>query len=184
MTLKPREYAKLSVLLLESSGPMRSAVYYMLRDLGVENLSVATLGPQVLELFDEHAFDIVLLGHNGRDSTTGIQLLEEARYRGYMRPTAGWILMSSDSSQEVILQALDSRPDDLITKPFSQDELDQRISSIVQLKRSLRAVSDALSIHSRPRSPRIPASRIWPIISRSSVKRLAISVQSFPVKMA
>lgn len=144
MTLKPRDYTKLNVLLLESSGPMRSAIYYMLRDLGVVNVSVATLGSQVLELFEEHAFDIVLLGHNGRDSTTGIQLLEEARYRGYMRPSSGWILMSSDSSQEVILQALDSHPDDLITKPFSKEELHQRISAIVRLKQALRAVDEAL----------------------------------------
>lgn len=144
MPLKARDYAKLNVLLLESSGPMRSAIFYMLRDLGVVNLSVASLGPQVLELFDEHDFDVILLGHNGRDATTGIQLLEEARFRGYMRPTAGWILMTSDSSQEVILHALDSHPDDLITKPFSQHELDQRISSLVLLKRSLRPVSEAL----------------------------------------
>jgi DNA-binding response OmpR family regulator len=139
--LKARDYAKLNVLLLESSGPMRSAIFYMLRDLGVVNLSVASLGPQVLELFDEHDFDVILLGHNGRDATTGIQLLEEARFRGYMRPTAGWILMTSDSSQEVILHALDSHPDDLITKPFSQHELEQRISSLVLLKSSLERPS-------------------------------------------
>jgi len=144
LALKQRDYAKLSVLLLESSGPMRSAIFYMLRDLGVEQLSVATLSAQVLDLFDEHAFDIVLLGHNGRDSTTGIQLLEEARYRGYIRATTGWILMTSDSSQETILHALDSRPDDLLTKPFSQEELHQRISSIVAQKRALKPVSLAL----------------------------------------
>jgi len=132
------------VLLLESSGPMRSAIYYMLRELGVQNLSVESLGRSVLNLLQEQRFDIVLLGHNGRDATTGIQLLEEARFRGYMRPTSGWILMTSDSSQEVILQAIDSHPDDLITKPFSREELHQRMSALVELKRALRPVDEAL----------------------------------------
>lgn len=144
MPLSQREYAKLNVLLLESSGPMRSAIYYMLLDLGVRNLTVESLSRRVLDLLQEQSFDVVLLGHNGRDSTTGIQLLEEARFRGYMRPTSGWILMTSDSSQETILQAIDSHPDDLITKPFSREELSLRISALVRLKQTLRPVDEAL----------------------------------------
>lgn len=145
MGLSKREFSKLSVLLLESSGPMRSAIFYMLRDLGVDSLVVQSVGKAVLETIEHNSFDIVLLGHNGRDATTGIQLLEEARYRGFMRATASWILMTSDASQEVILQAIDSHPDDVMTKPFSREELEKRISNLVVCKRSLSQVEQAQS---------------------------------------
>jgi len=142
--LSQQEFGRLNVLLLESSGPMRSAIFYMLQDLGVQKLTVESLSRRVLELLDEQSFDIVLLGHNGRDATTGVQLLEEARYRGYMRPTSGWILMTSDSSQELILHAIDSRPDEVIAKPFSRSELGERLSALVRRKRALRPVDEAL----------------------------------------
>lgn len=143
MSLSRREFSKLNILLLESSGPMRSAIYYMLRDLGVEALSVQSVSRSVLETLEDNNFDIVLLGHNGREATTGIQILEEARFRGFMRPTSSWIVMTADTSQEVILQAVDSRPDDVMSKPFSSEELARRISHLVRCKRSLLNIDRA-----------------------------------------
>lgn len=46
-----------------------------------------TLSDRVLDLVRDESFDIILLGHNSSDAVSGIQLLEEARFRGYMRPT-------------------------------------------------------------------------------------------------
>ncbi len=123
---------------------MRSAIYYMLRDLGVTKLVTLSVGQRAMTHLAEDEFDIVLLGHNGRESTTGIQLLEEARYRGYMRPTTGWIFMTSDASQEVILHVIDSRPDELLTKPFSREELRRRLVHLIRRKRLLRGIDEAL----------------------------------------
>lgn len=125
---------------------MRSTIFYMLRELGVQNLRAMTVSDRVLDLVREESFDIILLGHNSSDAVSGIQLLEEARYRGYMRPTAGWIFMTSDASQELILHAIDSHPDDLLTKPFSIDKLKARLDLLVMRKRTLYAVEQAIEI--------------------------------------
>jgi DNA-binding response OmpR family regulator len=139
-------YADKKVLLVDSSGNMRSTIFYMLRELGVVNLRAMTVSDRVLELVREESFDIILLGHNSSDAVSGIQLLEEARYRGYIRPTAGWIFMTSDASQEVVLHAIDSHPDDLLTKPFSVDELKQRLDQLVIRKQRLYSVEQAIEI--------------------------------------
>ncbi len=139
-------YADKKVLLVDSSGNMRSTIFYMLRELGVQNLRAMTVSDRVLDLVREESFDIILLGHNSSDAVSGIQLLEEARYRGYMRPTAGWIFMTSDASQELVLHAIDSHPDDLLTKPFSIDELKARLDQLVLRKRTLYAVEQAIEI--------------------------------------
>lgn len=140
------DYTNKSVLLIDSSGNLRSTIYYMLRELGVRNLRTATVNEKVLGLIQEETFDIILLGHNSSDAVTGIQLLEEARFRGFIRPTAGWIFMTSDASQEVVLHAIDSRPDDLLTRPFSIEELKNRLDQLVQRKDSLRPVEQAIEI--------------------------------------
>jgi tetratricopeptide (TPR) repeat protein len=144
------DYSDKQVLLIESSGVMRSTIFYMLRSLGVDNLKAVTINDRVLLEIEENNYDVIMLGHNVNDSVTGIQLLEECRYRGYIKPSACWIFMSSDSSQEVVLHAIDSRPDDLIMKPFSVDELKHRLDLILSRKEAFRPVDEALEIGDLP----------------------------------
>jgi tetratricopeptide (TPR) repeat protein len=146
VALRKVDYTDKNVLLIDSSGNLRSTIYYMLRELGVKNLKATTVNEKVLQLIEEEHFDIILLGHNSSDAVTGMQLLEEARFRGYIRPTAGWIFMTSDASQELVLHAIDSRPDDLLTRPFSIDELKNRLDQLVLRKQVLRPVEQAIEI--------------------------------------
>ncbi|WP_151670539.1 response regulator [Nitrincola schmidtii] len=144
--MNPRKitYADKHVLLIESSGNMRATIVQMLRQLGVANIKPVTVNARVLEIIQEERFDIVLLGHNASDKVTGIQLLEEARYRNYMRPSTGWIFMTSDASQQVILHAIDSNPDYLLTKPFTVEELKHRIDALIVRKQLLKDVDEAV----------------------------------------
>ncbi len=123
---------------------MRATIVQMLRQLGVVNIKPVTVNARVLELIQEERFDIVLLGHNATDKVTGIQLLEEARFRNYMRPSTGWIFMTSDASQQVILHAIDSNPDYLLTKPFTVEELKHRIDALIVRKQLLKEVDEAV----------------------------------------
>jgi len=138
------DYSDKHVLLIDSSGNMRATIYYMLRELGISNVKAVTINDKVFALIAQNDFDVILLGHNASDSVTGIQILEEARYRGYIKPSAAWVCMTSDSSQEVILHAIDSHPDDLISKPFSIEELKYRLDNIMRRKQALRPVDLAL----------------------------------------
>lgn len=146
MSLRKVDYSDKNVLLIDSSGNLRSTIYYMLRELGVKNLRATSVNDKVLQLIEEEFFDIILLGHNSSDAVTGMQLLEEARFRGYIRPTAGWIFMTSDASQEVVLHAIDSHPDDLLTRPFSIDELKNRLDQLVLRKQVLRPIEQAIEV--------------------------------------
>jgi tetratricopeptide (TPR) repeat protein len=144
------DYSDKQVLLIESSGNMRATIFYMLRSLGVVNLKAITINERVLSEISENNYDVILLGHNVNDSVAGIQILEECRYLGYIKPSACWVFMTSDSSQEVILHAIDSRPDELIMKPFSIDELKHRLDSILFRKTIFKPIDDALEIGDYP----------------------------------
>ncbi len=143
------DYSDKDVLLIDSSGNMRATIYYMLRELGISNVKAVTINDKVIPLIAQSDFDVILLGHNASDSVTGIQILEEARFRGFIKPSAAWVCMTSDSSQEVILHAIDSQPDDLITKPFSIEELKYRLDHIMRRKQALRPVDLAIESGAR-----------------------------------
>ncbi len=140
------DYSDKRVLLIDSSGNVRSAIFHMLRRLGVHNIQAVGINDRVLDLIAAGSFDLILLGHNGSDSVTGIQILEEARFRGFIRPSAGWVFMTSDASQEMVLHAIDSRPDVLLTKPFSIEDLKFRLDALVGRKAVLSMVDSALEV--------------------------------------
>ncbi len=139
------DYSDKQVLLIDSSGNMRATLFYMLRSMGVVNLKAVTISSRVLSVIAEEEYDVILLGHNSSDSFSGIQLLEECRYRGYIKPTACWVFMTGDAAQELILHALDSRPDALLTKPFSIEELKNRLDQLLTRKALFAPVEELVA---------------------------------------
>ncbi|MBY4675681.1 tetratricopeptide repeat protein [Marinobacterium arenosum] len=123
---------------------MRSTIVYMLRSLGVQNIKAITINSRVFVEIAESRYDVILLGHNNRESVGGIQILEEARFRGVMRPSVAWLFMTGDASQELILHAIDSKPDAVVTKPFSVDELKRRLDGVLRRKAMFHQIEEAI----------------------------------------
>lgn len=138
------DYSSKKVLLIESSGNLRSTVVYMLRTLGVQNIKAITINSRVFVEMEEARYDVILLGHNNSDTVSGAQVLEEARFRGVIKPTVVWLFMTGDASQEMILQAIDSRPDAVITKPFSAEDLKRRLDVLLLEKARFKPLQRAM----------------------------------------
>ena len=156
------DYSDKRVLLVESSGNMRASIFYMLRSVGISNIRATTVSNRVLAEIAEHSYDIILLGHNVSDSFAGIQLLEEARYRGYMKPSACWVFMTSDASQEAVLHAIESKPDILITKPFTVDKLKGRLDALMVRRQRFLDIDRALESGDEEAALRLCLTRFMP----------------------
>lgn len=143
---RPINYAKLRVLLIDGSGNMRSTIKGMLLSLGYKHVDAIPVTEDLLERIAASAsgYDIILLGHNVNDRISGIAILEEARFRGYIKPSCSWILMTSDSSQASVLQALDSKPDEVLTKPFTMEELHKRMDLLSYSRITLEPIERAI----------------------------------------
>ncbi len=138
------DYSSKRVLLVESSGNMRSTVVYMLRSMGVQNIKAITINSRVFVEMEEAHYDVILLGHSNSETISGAQVLEEACFRGVIKPTVAWLFMTGDASQEVILQAVDCNPDAVISKPFSVDELKRRLDLMLGQKMLFRPLQRAM----------------------------------------
>ncbi|OMH28368.1 tetratricopeptide repeat protein [Motiliproteus sp. MSK22-1] len=138
------DYSKLRVLLIDSSGNLRSTIKSMLESLGFARVRAVTISERVLDDIAENEFDIILLGHNIHDRYSGLQLLEEARFRKLMRPTCSWVLMSSDPSQESMLFAIEVQPDEVLIKPFTMSELRTRLDNLCHRRAALEPIEKAI----------------------------------------
>ncbi|HEY5717925.1 MAG TPA: response regulator [Motiliproteus sp.] len=132
------------VLLVDSSGNLRYTVRGLLESMGFGHVQTLSISPRVLESVAESSFDIVLIGHNVHDRYSGLQLLEEARYMGLIKPSGSWVLMTSDASQESVLFAIDIQPDEVITKPFTMDALKRRLLQLCRRKQALEPIERAI----------------------------------------
>ncbi|MEH6822949.1 MAG: tetratricopeptide repeat protein [Motiliproteus sp.] len=138
------DYSSKSVLLIDSSGNLRATVKSMLQSMGFSSITTTSISSQVLEVIISGEFDIILIGHNIHDSYSGLRLLEEARYKGLIKPTCAWVLMTSDASQQSVLFAIEFQPDELLTKPFTLDALSRRIHQLCVRRTALEPIQRAI----------------------------------------
>ncbi|WP_210397028.1 response regulator [Motiliproteus sediminis] len=132
------------VLLVDSSGNLRWTVKGLLESMGFGEVATLNISQSVLDTVADSSFDIILIGHNVHDRYSGLQLLEEARYKGLIKPTCSWVLLTSDASQESVLFAIEIQPDEVITKPFTMQTLERRLRALCKRKQAMEPIERAV----------------------------------------
>ncbi|WP_305857426.1 response regulator [Balneatrix alpica] len=135
---------KKKVLFIDSNGNMRFTMKSMLRSLGIEHLETQAPAPGLLKHIQNQHYDFVIVSHNEQDRLNGIRLLEEARYHNSLPEHTAWILLVADTSKDLIIHVIDSYPDDILTKPFTANELQRRLESLAHRQDSLKPLWDLL----------------------------------------
>lgn len=118
----------LKVLILDDSAMMRKRITRALRQSGLD-ISVAAEaenGIQGLEALSSQSVELVLCDWN-MPEMNGLQFIKEAR-KEYKTPI---VMLTTESSQERILEAMEAGADGYVTKPFTPEKLATKISLIL-----------------------------------------------------
>jgi DNA-binding response OmpR family regulator len=101
----------------------------LLMSLGAKKVDTALSAELALKAFKTVAYDIIVCDlHLGNDKKNGFEFLEEIRKLNLISPTAVFIMISGDSARSMVLGSLEKQPDDYLIKPFSQAQLNSRIT--------------------------------------------------------
>lgn len=120
-------YAKKRCLVVDDLTEVRAAYKRMLRSFGVKDIDTAATGDQTMELCENHNYGLIICDYNLEDSRDGQQILEELRYLQYLKYTTLFIIITAETSREMVLGAIENQPDDYITKPISQKLMRTRL---------------------------------------------------------
>jgi len=139
-----QDFSKKKALLIEDMAEARIMQRKMLTDFGFTSIEVAMKAETAIELLKSRSFDVILSDYNLGNGKDGQQLLEEVRHSKLIPNTATYLMVTAETSIEMVMGAIEYQPDGYITKPFSQAVLQRRLGKLLDTKEKLHDVNVAL----------------------------------------
>ena len=139
-----RDFSNKKALLIEDMAEARIMQRKMLTDFGFTSIDIAMNAEKAIELLKHNSFDVILSDYNLGNGKDGQQLLEEVRHSKLIPHTATYLMVTAETSIEMVMGAIEFQPDGYITKPFSQAVLQRRLEKLLETKERLLSVNIAL----------------------------------------
>ncbi|MDX9687717.1 response regulator [Halopseudomonas formosensis] len=137
------EYNRKQFLVVDDFTDFRAALIGMLRQMGVNDIDAVGRGEEALALCRRNQYDVILHDYNLGSGKNGQQVLEELHHRRLLPPHCVFVMISAESSQAMVLAALECEPDSYLAKPFNQASLQQRLDRLIAMKTALRPLLEA-----------------------------------------
>jgi DNA-binding NarL/FixJ family response regulator/cytochrome c-type biogenesis protein CcmH/NrfG len=133
------------ILLIEDNPFMRKSIRSMLQTLEAEHIVESSDANKALNILRKRQFDIILADYNLGKGKNSLQLLEELRLLKLLHFQTIFIIISSEQSPQMVLGAMDGKPDEYLTKPFNTHQLAIRLKRNFLLKQLLHPINQAIS---------------------------------------
>jgi two-component system, chemotaxis family, chemotaxis protein CheY len=119
--------SEIRVLIVDDSSVMRKIVERSLRQAGVEALAVyeAGCGTDALEVLKTRAVDLILSDIN-MPLMDGLEFVRQIQARG-LAPGVPIVMITTESSEEHVKQAIQAGARGYIRKPFTSDQVKERV---------------------------------------------------------
>lgn len=137
-------YSQMRCLVVDDMPDVRVAISGMLRVFGAQNVDVVANGEQAMEACFNTHYHMVLCDYNLGPGRDGQQVLEELRFRNRLNNTSIFVMITAETSREMVLGALEYQPDDYVTKPITQALLRQRLDRVLLRHRELYSIKQAM----------------------------------------
>jgi two-component system, chemotaxis family, chemotaxis protein CheY len=121
---------ELKILLVDDFATMRRVIRGLLKQIGYENIIEADDGVSALRILKAQKIDIIISDWN-MPNMTGIELLKAVRGDDSIGKTP-FLMVTAESLQDNVVQAVKAGVSNYIVKPFSAEILNEKITKIVE----------------------------------------------------
>lgn len=135
---------KMSYLVVDDFPSARKSIRSMLGQLGVENVFEAGTAIQAKKILKDRPIDIVICDFNLGPGQDGQQLLEEMRSTRAITHMTQWVIITAETSKDMVMGAVENQPDDYLAKPFAFDTFKLRLEKWVKRINTLQPLLTAL----------------------------------------
>ena len=137
--------SKSHVLIIDDFAQFRQTIKSMIVGLGATKVDQASNAAQALTLCMENEYDIFFCDYNLGEGQDGQQLLEELHERSILRKGSLFLMATAETTSAQVMGAIEYSPDTYLTKPFTSEELGQRLKRLIVKNQKLRPIHDAIN---------------------------------------
>ena len=137
-------YAEIPFLIIDDFSEFRLSLKQMVESFGALQVDTCTNADDALALYAEHYHKVILVDYNLGEGLTGLQLLEELNYRNLLRADTIFVLITGETAMDLVMGALEYRPDDYLAKPFTRNTLKARLDKLIRQNELLQPVYNSL----------------------------------------
>lgn len=137
-------YRKLKILVVDDFENFRLSIKQMIRSFGVERIEVASNGEDAVARCERESFDVIICDYNLGAGKNGQQALEELRYNKVLKHTSLFVMVTAETSKDMVMGALEYLPDGYITKPITKAVLQKRLDNLVEQRETLKPINAAI----------------------------------------
>ncbi|MCP4078517.1 MAG: response regulator [Gammaproteobacteria bacterium] len=137
--------SKSKILVIDDFAGFRQTIKTMLGRLGAQHIDQSSNGSEAVKRCSEEDYDIIFCDYNLGDGQDGHQILEELHQRSLMRKGALFIMVTAETTSAQVMGAIEYRPDSYLTKPFTGEQLGQRLLRLILKNTALNNIYIAIN---------------------------------------
>lgn len=131
-------------VIVDANPANRSALRAMLGAIGMTQVAQAGSAADALRRVSERPADIILCDYQLEDGRDGQQLLEEMRTRHLIPLSTAFVVITRESRYHSVVSVAELAPDDYLLKPFSPQDLLERLEAVLEKKHAFRHAHEYL----------------------------------------
>lgn len=144
------DFAKLSYLIVDDFENFRVSMREMLRSCGAERIESFAKASPAIQFCAYNHVDVVLCDFNLGEGKSGQHILEELRHKKLLKRSSIFLMVTAETSKEMVMGAREYQPDAYLTKPINRAMLKQRLDSLVSQRNALLPINREIDRENYP----------------------------------
>lgn len=162
-------FGKLSFLVIDDFENFRLSMRQMLRSCGADNIELVAHATPAVQFCTYNHVDVVLCDYNLGEGKNGQHVLEELRHKKLLKRSSLFLMVTAETSKEMVMGAREYQPDGYLTKPINRAMLEKRLGALIKQRNALIPITREIDRENYPEAitqclqllPRQPRYKTW-----------------------
>ena len=133
------------ILIVDDFAGFRMTLKSMLNRMRATDIDQAGNGYDAIKLCSENTYQIIFCDYNLGEGQDGQQVLEELHHRSLIKRGTLFFMVTAETTQAQVIGAIEYRPDAYLTKPFTGEQLEQRLMRLIEKNSALEKIHNAIN---------------------------------------
>ena len=134
-------FGKLSYLIVDDFENFRLSMRQILRNCGADKIESVANALAAVQYCAYNHVDVVLCDYNLGEGKNGQHILEELRHKKLLKRSSLFLMVTAETSKEMVMGAREYQPDGYLTKPINRAMLEKRLGGLIAQRNALLPIN-------------------------------------------